>query len=219
MERLLKGYREFRKKRWPAERARYEELAHKGQKPEYLIIACSDSRSDPATIFNGRPGEFFIVRNIAAVVPPYEAPAGYYSTRAAIAFAVLGLNVRNIVVMGHARCGGVAAAIDEEAAGHVPFLKEWVELMKPAIEASPKCDPHGHDIDGCAEVERNTVKLSIERLMGYPFIAERVNEGKLTVNGTRFNITNGVLEILDQKTGKFIEPRNGLLSNLFGRAA
>ena len=217
MERLLKGYREFRKRRWPAERARYEELAHKGQKPEYLIIACSDSRSDPATIFNGRPGEFFIVRNIAAAVPPYEAAAGYYSTRAAIAFAVLGLNVRNIVVMGHAKCGGVAAAMDEDSASKIPFLREWVELLKPAIEASPECKPH--DFDGCAEVERNTVKLSIERLMAYPFIAERVQAGTLTVNGSRFNITNGMLEILDRKTGKFAEPRNGLLSSLFGSAA
>ena len=213
MERLLRGYREFRKKRWPAERVRYEETASKGQKPEYLIIACSDSRSDPATIFNARPGEFFIVRNIAALVPPYELGEGYYSARAAIAYAVLALNVRNIVVMGHAMCGGVAAALNPESARGIPFVSEWVSLMKPAVEGVA-CEPDG--TDPCPNVERNTVKLSVERLMGYPFIAERVAAGKLAVDGARFNIANGVLELLDKKTGKFSEPERGLLSKLFG---
>ena len=215
MERLLKGYREFRYRRWPAERARYEELAHQGQKPEYLIIACSDSRSDPATIFNARPGEFFVVRNIAAVVPPYELGEGYYSTRSAIAFAVLVLEVRNVVVMGHARCGGVAAAMDEKTAEHVPFLKPWVSLLKPAIEASPACMPG--DIDGCADVERNTVKLSIERLLAYPFIAERIGAGKLAVHGARFNIASGVLELLDRNTGRFAEPTGEPVGRIFPR--
>jgi carbonic anhydrase len=91
MDRLIRGYRAFRKNKWPRERQRYEETAAKGQKPEYLLIACSDSRSDPATIFGGRPGEFFIVRNIAALVPPYDATNGVFGTRAAIAYAVLAL--------------------------------------------------------------------------------------------------------------------------------
>jgi carbonic anhydrase len=217
MERLIKGYREFRKKRWPIERTKYEELAHKGQKPEYLIIACSDSRSDPATIFGGRPGEFFIVRNVAAAVPPYESVNGYYGTRAAIAYAVLGLEVRNIVVMGHAQCGGVAAALDEKAAAHVPFLAQWVELLKPAVERSPPCSPGP---DGCAAVERNAVALSVERLLSYPFIAERVNAGKLAVDGARFGIADGKLELLDKKTGKFkpVEQRP-LILRMFQKAA
>jgi carbonic anhydrase len=217
MDRLIEGYVQFRKKRWPAERANYETLAKSGQKPEYLIIACSDSRSDPATIFNGRPGEFFVVRNVAALVPPYEAANGFFGTRAAIAYAVLGLGVRNVVVMGHAQCGGVAAAMDAEAASHVPFLEEWVELLKPAVERVPACEPGP---DGCANVERSAVALSVERLMNYPFIAERVKAGKLAVEGLRFGIASGQLEMLDKKTGLF-KPvkRRPLIYRLFAKAA
>jgi carbonic anhydrase len=217
MERLIKGYREFRRKRWPQEKANYDLLSRNGQKPEYLIIACSDSRSDPATIFDAHPGEFFVVRNVAAVVPPYQTDEGYYGTRAAIAYAVLGLNVRNIVVMGHAQCGGVAAALDEKAAARVPFLAQWVELLKPAIARSLPCEP---GLDGCASVERSAVMLSVERLMEYPFIAERVHAGKLAVDGARFAIASGKLEVLDKKSGRFqpIELRP-LLLRLFAKAA
>jgi carbonic anhydrase len=214
MERLIKGYRSFRKNRWPAERKRYEETASKGQKPEYLIIACSDSRSDPATIFGAHPGEFFVVRNIAALVPPYDATNGVFGTRAAIAYAVLALGVRNIVVMGHAQCGGVAAAINPEAAHGIPFVNEWVELAKPAVAHA---HVHAHGQDKNEDVERETVKLSVERLLHYPFIAERVKEKKLAVDGTRFNIATGKLELLDQRSGKFAEiAKPGFWEQLFG---
>jgi carbonic anhydrase len=199
MKRLIEGYQEFRKTRWPQERRRYEETATKGQKPEYLIIACSDSRSDPATIFGARPGEFFLIRNIAALVPPHDATNGLFGTRAAIAYAVLALKVRNIVVMGHAQCGGVAAAINPESAKGIPYVGEWVALAKPAVEKCYAHDP-GHDT---ADIERETVKLSVSRLLQYPFIAERVKAGALQVDGTRFGIADGMLELLDQKTGNF----------------
>jgi carbonic anhydrase len=217
MERLLKGYRDFRRKRWPQERANYDALAREGQHPEYLIIACSDSRSDPATIFSGRPGEFFVVRNVAALVPPYKSEHGFYGTRSAIAYAVIGLNVRNIVVVGHAQCGGVAAAIDEKAASKVPFLAEWVQLLKPAIARAPACKPGP---DGCADVERSAVALSVERLLEYPFIAERVRAGTLAVDGARFAIATGELEVMDKKTEKFrpVELRSRI-SRLFAKAA
>lgn len=195
MKRLIQGYQDFRKRRWPQERRRYEEAA-RGQKPEYLIIACSDSRSDPATVFGGHPGEFFLVRNIAALVPPHDATNGVYGTRAAISYAVLALNVRNILVMGHAQCGGIAAAIAPESAHGIPYVNEWVELAKPAVA-------HAHNHGDNTEVEREAVKLSVQRLLEYPFIAERVKAGNLQVDGARFGIANGVLEVLDQKTGTF----------------
>jgi carbonic anhydrase len=214
MERLIRGYREFRKSAWPRQRKLYEETASEGQKPEYLIIACSDSRSDPSTIFGGRPGEFFVVRNIAALVPPYDASHGVFSTRAAIAYAVLALGVRNIVVMGHAQCGGVAAAINPESARDIPFVNEWVELAKPAVAHA---HVHEHGQDRNSDVERETVKLSVERLLQYPFIAERVKEKKLAVDGTRFGIATGKLELLDQHTGKFNEvDKPGFWERLFG---
>lgn len=200
MQRLIKGYREFRKRRWPAERAHYEALAAKGQKPEYLLIACSDSRSDPATIFGAHPGEFFVVRNIAAVVPPYDTTEGLYGTRSAIAYAVLALKVRNIVVMGHAQCGGVAAAVDPQSAAGIPFVKEWVDLIEPAIARVPD---HGHGPDGHTMAEREAVKLSVERLSAYPFVAERMTAGTLQIDGARFGIADGVLEVLNKETGEF----------------
>jgi carbonic anhydrase len=198
MDRLIAGYREFRKSRWPAERARYADLAENGQKPRALVIACSDSRSDPATIFNAGPGELFVIRNVAAIVPPYEIDSAHHGTSAAIAFAVLNLNVSEILVMGHAQCGGVAAALDHSISDGVPFLKTWIDLLAPAVDAvSAHADAH-------AALERESVKLSLERLMEFPFIAERVRAGSLSLHGARFGIADGKLEILDPKTATFV---------------
>ncbi|MGN6146923.1 MAG: carbonic anhydrase [Rhizomicrobium sp.] len=198
MQELIDGYRAFRGERWPAERQRYLDLAKHGQKPQTLVITCSDSRSDPATIFNARPGGMFVIRNVAAIVPPYETDSSHHGTSAAIAFAVLSLEVRNILVMGHAQCGGVAAALDNSIADGVPFLSAWVDLLNPAVARLPK-DAH----DAHTLLEQDGVRLSLERLMEFPFVAERVNAGKLELNGARFGITDGKLELLDRATGKF----------------
>lgn len=196
MDRLIAGYRAFRAGRWPEERSHYEELA-RGQKPEHLVIACSDSRSDPATIFSARPGEMFVIRNVANIVPPYEEGGGYHGTSAALAFAVLVLKVKTILVMGHAQCGGVGAALDPSGIAGVPFLSDWIDLLAPAIA---RCG-HGHDRQDA--VEQECVKLSLERLMTFPFVAERVRAGLLTLEGARFGIANGRLDRLDHATGVF----------------
>ncbi len=196
MERLIAGYREFRERRWTAERARYAELARTGQRPRTLVIACSDSRSDPATVFDASPGELFVIRNIAAIVPPPEIDGAHHGTSAAIAFAVMVLEVGNILVMGHAQCGGVAAAIDGKTAKDVPFLRSWIELLSPAVERA--------GADGHAAVERASVLLSMERLMSFPFIAERVEAGRLSLNGARFGIADGRLEIYDPAAKAFV---------------
>ena len=198
MSRLIAGYRAFRDGRWKAEHERYVELARDGQKPETLIIACSDSRSDPATIFNARPGELFIVRNIAAIVPPLEIDNSHHGTTAAIAFAVLVLNVRNILVMGHAQCGGVAAALDTSFGDDVPFLRSWIDLLAPAVaRVDRSADRH-------TALERDAVLLSMERLMTYPFVAERVRAGTLEINGARFGIADGRLEVFDKAAQTFV---------------
>ena len=200
MDRLIEGYRAFRANRWPQERARYAELS-KGQNPDYLVIACSDSRADPATIFGAGPGELFVIRNVAAIVPPYEEGGGYHGTSSAIAFAVLQLNVKYILVMGHAQCGGVAAARDMASTEGTPFLGPWIKLLDPAVE---KCR-HSNQVD----LERETIKLSLERLMTFPFIAERVAAKTLSLVGARFGIADGELEFLDPASGKFetVSPR------------
>lgn len=197
MDRLIRGYRDFMARRWPEEHAHYAELA-KGQSPQYLVISCCDSRVDPATIFGVRPGELFVLRNVANIVPPYEEGGGYHGTSAAISFAVLQLKVRYIVVLGHAECGGVKAALEAGTAPAQPFLSQWIELLSPAVA---RC-AHDHS-DPQTAVEREAVRLSLERLMTFPFVAERVRAGELSLEGARFGIADGRLELLDKKANEF----------------
>lgn len=194
MQNLLEGYRQFRAARWPKERELFAELA-KGQAPRYLVISCCDSRADPATIFNARPGELFVLRNVANIVPPCEHGGGYHGTSSAIAFAVLELHVRCIVVMGHAGCGGITAALHHAQTQDVPFLSDWIDLLAPAVERT-RGQP-----DLQTATEREGVKLSLQRLMSFPFVAEKVKAGELILEGTRFGIAEGKLEWLDQSTG------------------
>ena len=200
MHRLIDGYRAFKAGRWPEERAHYEELAKKGQNPEYLVIACSDSRADPATIFNASPGELFVVRNVAGIVPPFESDSGHRGTSAALAFAVLQLKVRNILVLGHAQCGGVAAALDGKLAAGIPFLSAWIGLLTPALKQSAHIHDHAKRHEA---MERDCIRLSLDNLMTFPFIAERVNAGSLSLHGARFGIADGKLEVLDSVSGTF----------------
>jgi len=199
MERLIQGYRAFKARRWPEERAHYAELS-KGQSPKTLIIACSDSRVDPATVFDASPGELFIVRNVAAIVPPCESDSGHRGTSAALAFAVLQLNVEEIVVLGHAQCGGVAAALDRGKIAGLPFLSAWIDLLEPALEHSAHI---GAEAARHEAMERDCVRLSLGNLMTFPFVAERVAAGSLKLAGARFGIADGRLEVLDAASGEF----------------
>jgi carbonic anhydrase len=200
MKQLIDGYRAFKAQRWPEERAHYEELSL-GQSPNYLIIACSDSRVDPATIFNANPGELFIVRNVAGIVPPFESDSGHRGTSAALAFAVMQLKVSGIVVLGHALCGGVSAALDGSLAAGVPFLSNWIELLQPALEHSAHIEDRQMRHTA---MERDCIRLSLENLMTFPFVAEQVNAGQLELYGARFGIANGQLEVLDPTSDQFI---------------
>ena len=197
MKTLIAGYRKFRKELWPHQRLRFAELA-KGQKPHSLIIACSDSRVDPMTIFGARPGELFIIRNVASIVPPYETGGGHHGVSAAIAFAVLKLEVERIVVLGHAQCGGIAAVVGADTQhDDTPFVSDWVALLQPAVDRCRKGPEHQTD------VEYESVRLSLERLMSFPFVAERVKQGKLELVGAHFGISDGALLLLDPHSRQF----------------
>jgi carbonic anhydrase len=198
MQRLLSGYRAFRDQRWPREKALYEALAL-GQTPRLLVIACSDSRVDPATIFDAGPGELFIVRNVANLVPPYEQGEGLHGTSAAIEFAVKKLMVRTILVLGHARCGGVSAALEEDAMAGTVFLEPWIRLLAPA---KARCAHHASDPQ--TALEQESIRLSMERLEAFPFVRQAMEERGLAIEGARFDIADGHLEILDKTDGKFI---------------
>ena len=188
MDRLIEGYRRFRAETWPAERARYEALAHWGQSPEAMVVACSDSRVDPQTIFGAVPGEFFVVRNVAALVPPYEPDPGRHGTSAALEFGVKVLKVPRLVVLGHGQCGGVRALAYGPPPQAQDFIASWVEIGRPALEAA------GEAAEGrLARLEAEVVRLSVANLMTFPWIADAVARGRLVLQGYLFDVHTGVL--------------------------
>jgi carbonic anhydrase len=192
MERLLEGYRRFRTETWPAERARYEALAKWGQRPETLIVACSDSRVDPQTVFGAVPGEMFVIRNVAALVPAYQPDAFYHGTSAALEFGVRVLKVQRIVVLGHAQCGGVRAMVEGAPEEARDFVQPWVAMAKSALRDVPTTG------DRLTHVEAAVVRLSLNNLMTFPWIQDAVSDGTLEIHGFRFDIHTGVLARLDE---------------------
>ena len=202
---MIEGYRRFRATDWPAERARWAELAE-GQSPRVMVIACSDSRVEPAMIFDARPGEMFVVRNVAALAPPFETTPGRHGVSAALEFAVTQLEVREIVVMGHGLCGGCAAALTgqfdgaPDGAGH--FISEWVELLRQARDDVRKRHPDG-GAEALLEMEWAAIRVSLANLRTFPWIAERERDGRLTLHGAHFSIAEGRLYVLDEAEENF----------------
>ena len=195
MERLLSGYRRFRDTTWPAERARYEALAQ-GQSPETLIVACSDSRVDPQTVFGAAPGELFVIRNVGGLVPPYEPDGHYHGASAALEYGVRVLKVRQVVVLGHALCGGVQAMVEGAPDTARDFVEPWMQMAAKALDSVPQ---NATRTDRLTHVEQGVVKLSLINLMSFPWIAEVVAAGKLALHGFRFDIHSGSLTMLENE--------------------
>ena len=202
---LIEGYRRFRETDWAHERDRWSGLAE-GQSPKVMILSCADSRVDPAQIFDARPGEMFVVRNIAALAPPYETTRGYHGVSAALEFAVTQLKVGEILVMGHGLCGGCAAALtgqfDDSEHGEGHFIADWVGMLDGARDRVRGYHPK---LDGEAflDMEREAVKVSLANLRTFPWIAEREQAGELTLHGAHFSIGEGRLHMLDEAEGDF----------------
>jgi carbonic anhydrase len=194
MDRLLEGYRRFRAETWPAERARYEHLATQGQRPETLVIACSDSRVDPQTVFGAGPGELFVVRNVAGLIPPYQPDARYHGTSAALEFGVRVLKVARIVVLGHAQCGGVQAMVEGTPKEAPDFVASWIAIAQSALRNVPPSGDSKQVLDRC-EIE--VLRLSLQNLLTFPWIAEPVAAGHLKVEGFHFGVQSGVLAKLE----------------------
>jgi carbonic anhydrase len=194
MDRLLEGYRRFRAEVWPGERARYEGLAREGQNPETLIVACSDSRVDPQTVFGAVPGEMFVVRNVAGLVPPYMPDSLHHSTSAALEFGVRVLKVSRIVVLSHAQCGGVQAMVEGAPEEAREFVKPWMEIAEPVLRSIPKDLEAGAILRHC---ETEVMRLSLANLVTVPWSAEAVATGRLSLHGFRFAVRTGVLERLE----------------------
>lgn len=204
---LLSGYKNFMDKRYANEQQRYKELATEGQSPTTMIIACCDSRAAPETIFDCGPGEVFVLRNVANLVPPFEADGGQHGTSAGIEFAVQALKVKNIVIMGHGRCGGIQAALNpnSEPLAQGDFIGKWMSLLDPVAK---QFTDNGLMTAGERQTtfERIAIRNSIRNLRTFPYVAELEQEGKLGVHGAWFDIKNGELWVLDDETGEFERP-------------
>lgn len=204
---LLDGYRIFMGGRFSHESQRYKDLAEQGQEPHTLVIACCDSRVAPETIFNCGPGELFVVRNVANLVPFYAPDGKNHATSAAIEFAVQSLKVRQIVVMGHGRCGGVKAVLaqDMEPLEAGDFIGQWMDMLKPAADNVRQSELMT-DAERQTALERISVRNSIENLRSFPYVKALEDQGELTISGSWFDISTGELWIMDSSSGDFFRP-------------
>jgi carbonic anhydrase len=200
--RLTEGYRAFLGDRFLREKTRYEALAEQGQSPEVMVISCCDSRVSPEVVFDANPGELFVVRNVANLVPPYETGGEYHGTSAALEFAVQALRVKHIVVLGHARCGGVRAFADDTAPlSPGDFIGRWMTLIAPAAE---RLGPRQDNLDVYqAKLELASIENSLNNLMTFPCVRILVERGKLQLHGAYFGVSSGVLMVRNPQTGAF----------------
>jgi carbonic anhydrase len=200
MDHLIEGYRIYREKRWPELRALHRRLAERGQSPRTLVIACSDSRVDPATIFNAGPGELFVVRNVANLAPPCEENhIGFHGVSAAIEFGVAKLFVETILVLGHAQCGGVIAALSDAPRDRDhSFLDAWIGLLDPAKARIAPDDPDPH-----TALEYESIRVTLENLKTFPFVRSAIEDRGLKLAGARYGVADGGLELMDPETGRF----------------
>ena len=203
---MMDGYRRFRETGWAEQRERWDELRD-SQSPGVMVIACSDSRVDPAQIFDTNPGEVFVVRNVAALVPPFETTPGRHGVSAALEFAVQVLKVGEIVVMGHGRCGGCQAALTQELKDAPPgeggFIAHWIDLLDDAREKVRATHGDDHSREALRAMEKEGVKVSLANLRTFPCIREKEKSGALRLIGAYFAISDGILHVLDAQTGEF----------------
>lgn len=199
IKKFISGFKRFRNSYFGPDQQLFGELK-RGQNPSTLIIACSDSRVDPAILLDCEPGDLFMVRNVANLVPPYEKGAGLHGVSTALEFAVCSLKVRHIIVLGHRQCGGIRALV-QGAEGE--FIPGWVNIAARAkarvLAEMPGADAH----DQLCACEEEAIKVSMENLLTFPWIRERVNGGELTLHGWYFNIETGDLDIFDASSNRF----------------
>jgi carbonic anhydrase len=206
-QRLIEGYTAFADGRLRSEQDRYRELAELGQNPEIMVIGCCDSRVSPEVIFDARPGELFVVRNVANIIPPYSPDGQAHGVSAALEFAIAALKIKHIVVLGHAHCGGVKAfATDAEPLSPGDFIGKWMQLMAPAAD---KVGPRGNlsAADYLTRLEQANVGNSLDNLMTFPRIAKLIERGGVETHGAYFGVASGELYVMDKASGNFSRAR------------
>ena len=206
-QRLLDGYRTFTTERLPTEQSRYRDLSVRGQAPEVMVIGCCDSRVSPEVIFDAGPGELFVVRNIANLVPTYQPDSAAHGVSAALEYAVSVLKIKHIVVLGHAQCGGIRAFVDKiEPLSPGDFIGKWMAMfIKPGEIVEQR--PHETMQDFATRIEKAAVFRSLENLMTFPFVKSHVERGELVLHGAYFGVAEGSLFVLDRATKEFKSAR------------
>ncbi len=204
-EHIADRYRRFRLRHFVPNVDRYEDLAAHGQSPDAMIVSCCDSRVDPETIFSAMPGELFVVRNVANLVPPYETGGQFHGVSAALEFAVLNLGVKHIIVMGHSACGGVKAALEFGAAQQTEahFITKWMSMLDDARLSVLASHQGSNRSQVVAALERAAVKVALANLRTFPFIREAESKGRLALHGAHFDIKAGALTVLNPATGDY----------------
>jgi len=205
---LMHGFKQFKQIYYSEHKSTFSKDLRHGQNPRFAIIACSDSRVDPAIVLQTEPGDVFAIRNVAALVPPCEDiqnDKGYHGTSAALEFAVLGLKVEHIIIIGHVQCGGVANMVKKHTVKtqEDQFLSKWTDLLEIACERALKLDPTLTGDDLLRASEKQSVKLSLDNLSTFPFITEAVEKGNLQLHGWYLNIFDATLEKWDDRTNSF----------------
>ncbi len=205
MQNLIDGFRRFRESYFAENRTLFSTLARDGQAPKVLLIGCSDSRVDPSLIFGVQPGELFVLRNVANLVPPYSPDQGHHGTSAAVEFAVRNIEVEQIIVLGHSGCGGVKALIEEQGAEGSDFIRGWMAIARTARDRSLALTLSAGQPPEAARrmCEQETVALSLANLMTFPWILERVQTGRLSLHGWWYNLETAELMRLDPTTNNF----------------
>ncbi len=204
-ENLSDRYKRFRHRHFVPHADDYEELATYGQNPEVMVISCCDSRVDPETIFSALPGELFVVRNVANLVPPYETGGKFHGVSTAIEFAALNLRVKHLVIMGHSGCGGVKAALDQSAAiqTEAQFISRWMSMLDDARLRVVSAHQMAPQAVKQSLLEKEGIKTSIKNLRTFPFIRDLEDKGRLSLHGAYFDIATGTLSVLNHSRGEF----------------
>lgn len=204
-ESLTDRFQRFKFRHFETHRETYEELAEHGQNPEVMVVSCCDSRCDPETIFSAKPGELFVVRNVANLIPPYETGGKYHGVSAALEFAVLNIRVKHIVIMGHTGCGGIKVCIEGAAAKQTDarFISGWMGILEDSrmsVLAANQTAPRAKVVE---EMEKAAIKASLNNLRSFPFVKEYEDRGKLSLHGAVFDIGTGSLLVLNEGTGDY----------------
>ncbi|HOB61691.1 MAG TPA: carbonic anhydrase [Candidatus Competibacteraceae bacterium] len=204
---LIQGFQRFRVKSFEPNREAYNRLAMQGQSPRALVISCSDSRVDPVILTDSAPGELFVVRNVANLVPPYETSGRYHGTSAALEYAVCNLEIPSIIILGHSRCGGIHALLEGYGTNHEGegFIAPWVQIAAPARDEVLRRWPDASKEFQQRACERAGIRTSLTNLLTFPFIRQRVEDGRLNLYGWYYDLENGELMQYDFEKDRFYD--------------